>query len=587
MSFGALATWQALALIVGAGALATWLFLIKVRPPRVVVPSLLVWSRVFDQARALSWWERVRRAVSLVVTVLIALALAMSVTQPGPRAGAASEGRLLVVLDSSWSMRAELPSGGTRWQRAVSGARALVLSSGSEAIALATTGEGLVEGPTSDTTLIVTALDRLSPAGGDEGRWPRVEGVASTHFFTDGAIGRVLEPGTVVHSVFEPAPNVGITAFGARPATSSTSKASAYLEVANYADVPQAVRLTVTRDASVLIDRRIDFKAGEVRRESIPLESQGGARLRAHIAAQRNALDVDDDAVAWLTMADPVSLTVVSENAKVLADLFKHDPNVAVTFVRPAQYGPTTTDVVIFDRWLPAVAPSSPMLAIAPPASTWLGRPGNEELAPKWTQSTPHPILDGVDPYTLDITKARGYQGTTLTAIATSERGTPLVSIVDAAAARAVVLGFAAGESNLASAPAFPVLIGNAVEWLARPAAGETRQSGPVDLPISTSRVTSPEGKAVPIVRAGDRVLAQLSTPGLYLVEAAGSRSVIGVNVGSPAVANLLHTTLSDADRRNRGLLDLAGRPWWTYGVVLALVMLVVEWWTWQRRVTV
>ena len=105
MSFGALATWQALALIVGAGALATWLFLIKVRPPRVVVPSLLVWSRVFDQARALSWWERVRRAVSLVVTVLIALALAMSVTQPGPRAGAASEGRLLVVLDSSWSMQ--------------------------------------------------------------------------------------------------------------------------------------------------------------------------------------------------------------------------------------------------------------------------------------------------------------------------------------------------------------------------------------------------------------------------------------------------------------------------------------------------
>lgn len=587
MSFGALGSWQALVLIAGAGALAAWLFLIKVRPPRVIIPSLLVWSRVLDQTLALSWWERVRRAVSLVVTVLIALALAMAVAQPGPRAGAAAGGRLLVVLDSSWSMRAQLPSGGTRWQRAVSGARALVLSSGSEAIALATTADGLVEGPTSDTALIVTALDRLSPAGGDEARWPRVEGVASTHFFTDGATERAIEPGTVIHSVFEPAPNVGITAFGARPATSSTSKAAAYLEVANYADVSQNVRLTVTRDATVLIDRRIDLQAGEVTRESVALDAQGGARLRAHISAARNALDVDDDAVAWLTMADPVSLTVVSENPKVLADLFRHDPNVEATFVRPSQYQPATTDVVIFDRWLPATAPARPVLAIAPPASAWLGRPAREELAPKWTQSTPHPILDGVDPLTLDITKVRAYDGTPLTPIATSVQGTPIVSVVDNATTRAVVLGFAAGESNLASAPAFPVLIGNAVEWLARPAAGETRPSGPVELPVSTSRVTSPDGNAVPIVRAGDRVLAQLSSPGLYLVEAAGSRSVIGVNVGSPAVANLLHTTLSDADRLGRDRFGLAGRPWWTYGVMIALIMLIVEWWTWQRRVTV
>lgn len=587
MSFGALAVWQALALIAGACALATWLFLIKVRPPRVIVPSLLVWSRVLDQSAGLSLWERIRRVVSLIVTVLIALALAMAVAQPGPRADAASQGRLLVVLDSSWSMRAELPSGGTRWQRAVSGARALMLSSGSEAIALATTADGLVEGPTSDTALLVTALDRLSPAGGDEARWPRVEGVASTHFFTDGAIERVIEPATVVHSVFEAASNVGITAFGARPATSSTSKAAAYLEVANYADAPQNVRLTVTRDAAVLIDRQIDLRANEVVRESIPLESQGGARLRAHVSAARNALDVDDDAVAWLTMADPVSVTVVSENAKVLADLLRHDSNVKVTFVRPAAYQPATSDVVIFDRWLPAGSPTRPMLAIAPPSSTWLGPSGREELAPKWTQSTPHPILDGVDPYTLDIAKVRGYQGTALTPIATSEQGTPIVSVADDATRRAVVLGFSAGESNLASAPAFPVLIGNAVEWLARPAAGETRRSGPVELPASTSRVTSPDGKVVPIVRAGDRVLAQLSSPGLYLVEAAGSRSVIGVNVGNPAVANLSHTTLSDTDRGSRDMFGLAGRPWWTYGVILALLMLIVEWWTWQRRVTV
>ena len=41
------------------------------------VPSLVLWQRVLDQARHLTWWERVRRAVSLAATILIAVALAI------------------------------------------------------------------------------------------------------------------------------------------------------------------------------------------------------------------------------------------------------------------------------------------------------------------------------------------------------------------------------------------------------------------------------------------------------------------------------------------------------------------------------
>ena len=114
--------------------------------------------------------------VSLAATVLVALALAIAVTRPELRLAAGSQGRLLIVLDSSWSMRAQTPEGDTRWQRAVAGARALALSAGSE-VAVATTADGLVEGPTSDSALIATAFDRLEPAGGEGQAWPRVDGV--------------------------------------------------------------------------------------------------------------------------------------------------------------------------------------------------------------------------------------------------------------------------------------------------------------------------------------------------------------------------------------------------------------------------
>ncbi|MGH9373434.1 MAG: BatA domain-containing protein, partial [Vicinamibacterales bacterium] len=151
MTFGAMAAWQAWLLLAGAAALAAGLFLIKLRPPRLLVPSLLLWRRVLDESRELTLWERIRRAVSLAVTILIALALVLAAARPRPVEGAAdvASGRLLIVLDSSWSMQARTRSGETRWDRAVAEARRLVTAASGGRIALATTAEGLVEGPTT------------------------------------------------------------------------------------------------------------------------------------------------------------------------------------------------------------------------------------------------------------------------------------------------------------------------------------------------------------------------------------------------------------------------------------------------------
>jgi hypothetical protein len=111
---------------VAAAGLAAWLlFRLKVRPPRVEVPSLLLWRRVFDETRELSWWERVRRAVSLVATVIFAALLGLAVTRPAPSAGPAPLGRPLIVLVSSWTMAARTSTGEPRWARPVPPARRL------------------------------------------------------------------------------------------------------------------------------------------------------------------------------------------------------------------------------------------------------------------------------------------------------------------------------------------------------------------------------------------------------------------------------------------------------------------------------
>jgi len=582
-----MAAWQAGALILSAGAVAAWIFYLKVRPPRVAVPSLLLWRRVLDAKRELTWWERVRRAVSLALTVAVAVLLAIAVTRPGPAvAGGGVRGRTVIVLDSSWSMLAETAGGESRWDRAIDIARRLAASAGGDDVALATTAEGLVEGPTDDLALIETALGALGPSGGGETAWPRIGGASAVHFITDGAVARALDSDVEIHSVYEPAPNVAITAFDIRRAAMPSGDHEAYVELDNYADMAQAVRLIVTRGTDVVTEATLQMAPGEAVRQTLVL-GPGDSRLRARVTAAQNALAVDDEAVAWFPGADPVRVTVVSADPGALGLLFERHPGVVAEYVAPGRYAPDDADVVVFDRWLPSDPPGKPMLALTPPPSPWLGTRAGEERDVKWVSAGDHPVLAGVDPQTVDIRRAFRYEGPDLEPVASSAAGTPLVMVADTPGRRAVILAVALSDSNLAFSPAFPVLIGDAIEWLARPAVAFSGRPGLVELPASANRLTAPNGRAVPLVEAGDRLVARLTEPGLYLADVGGARAVVAVNAGSPDISNLTRTSLGDDDVAAGAGPVGAGIIWWTYAVIAAFVLIALEWWTWQRRVTV
>ena len=597
MSFGAMAAWQGWLLFALAGAAAAWLFLLKLRPPRVFVPSLLLWRRVLDESRELTLWERIRRAVSLALTIVIACALALAIARPTGLAGAsASQGRLLIVLDSSWSMLARTAHGETRWARAVAEARRLAVGAGGEEMALATTADGLVEGPTTDLALIEAALDRISPSGGEMNAWPRVAGAASVHFITDGGVTRPIEPGVVVHSVFEAAPNVGITAFAVRsavgPPGSPDRAGDAYLEIGNFAPAGQQVRLVISRGQTSVFDREISIGPDELVRQVVPLVPGGDGLLRARITAPQDALAADDEAIAWIRGARPLSVVVVGQQTAWLAALFKQDASVRATFVAPAAYRPGPEDVVIFDRWVPADAPARPALCFAPPpGTTWLAAGGErsrggDERQPLWRQGTEHPLLHGVDSQTLTIATAHVYRSPSLVPLAWSAKGTPLVSVDQSAGRRIAVVAFGPGDSNLASAPAFPVLVDNALDWLARPALVESASHGEMVFDESVVRVTGPDGRPVPLQRVDHAVIGLLRAPGLYRAETGAARTMVPINIADAQASNVERTYLTSENAR-AVTAGASPRPWWAYCALGAFGLLLLEWFTWQRRITV
>ncbi len=596
MTFASFAAWQAWVLLIAAAALAAALFFIKLRPPRILIPSLSLWQRVLDASTELTLWERIRRAVSLVVTVVIAMALALAVVRPSRigGAGASAHGRTLIVLDSSWSMRAKTQRRDTRWDRAIAEARRIAASS--DQVAIATTADGLVQGLTDDSVLVESALSRLAPSAFGDTSWPTVSGVQSVHFITDGAVPHHLDPSVVIHSVFDPVNNVAITAFDVRSTLSAARRGAdspvgtAYLEIANFGAKPQTVHVTMFRGKAKIADSNTGLAAGEAYRQVVPLARQGDPALHAHIDAPDNALDVDDDGYAWVARARPLSVVVVGEHTDWIRRLLTGDPDIRATYITPTMYQNAREDVAIFDRWAPAAVSTQPALYFAPPEDTpWLVAAADgatDERRPRWESPGDHAVLRGVDPLTLRIDRARSCEAAPLTAIARSTRGTPIICAGESPDRRLIVVGFGPADSNLATAPAFPVLVANALEWLARPQnrdlslrPGLTTFNGP-------TRILRDDGESVPVTQLTESTFSVLAAPGLYTIESAGARNTVAVNAADPQRSNVARTTLG-AGANNAPPRNPLERPWWLACAFAAFVLAFVEWWTWQRRITV
>jgi hypothetical protein len=193
-----------------------------------------------------------------------------------------------------------------------------------------------------------------------------------------------------------------------------------------------------------------------------------------------------------------------------------------------------------------------------------------------------------VDPATVTLERARSVESDMWTPVARSATGVPLVSVRETTDARAVMLGFGLleAESNVALQPAFPVLIVNALEWLARPTLSGQLRPGVVPIDAAVTRVISTSGDELPITAFGDTRLVTFPAPGLYLAEGGGMRTTFAVNVGDPQASNVSRTSLS-AEAQAEGAAARAEDPWWPWIVGIAFVLVLVEWWTWHRRITV
>ncbi len=594
MSFFGLAGWTvAFLLALTAGAI---LFLYWLRPPpqRVVVPSTFLWQRVLkDRQRRSDFW---RWLVSLLIALAAGLALAASLGKPEIEALSGKARRIAVVVDDSPTMGASTASGETRFDRALGIARELLTegSASSEYLVTDTAGR-LVGAEFGSRRSALERLEGLSVSLQETSAFPSADPLlfsdpgTEIYFITDGVMVKEAPAGVQVISVFEPVDNVGVTAFDLRPVPAEPNRFEAFLELTNHAAAPKRVALRIDGAAGQTMQRAVSLAAGQVLGESLDLESFSEGPVRVLIDSPDDGFELDNVAYAYLGSPRKARVLLVSEGNETLETLLGLDPRVSLELAKPgdAAAGPPP-DLYIFDRFAPDTPPSAPALLIRPGAASWLPAPTGQEIEKLSLAGTAsnHPLMEHVSLDDVVVERAALVSRGAHQVVAGSDEE-PLI-LASETPLRFVMLTFALEDSNLPFQSSFPVFLSNAVSWLSGTEVVAS-SLGTVAVSVRSGVVTDIEGQDVPARASRGRTSFSPGGPGLYSVRGVEGELMVSANLLSPRITAVNASSFAAGSESRKPAAqsrETRGELW--VGLVLfALALLLLEWWTYHRRLTV
>lgn len=429
--------------------------------------------------------------------------------------------------------------------------------------------------------------------------------------------------------------NLAITAFAARRYPNARDKIEVLAEVRNLGDQPAVVELDVEADGVSVGRRRLELAPGQSKREALADLDAARARFVARLneiadppPGFSTALGpaFDDVAYAVVPPLSPLSVVVVTDGTDLFleAALLTQGEHVELVGVSPDQAAAGATalreaDVVVFDVAagpLPAALPEAHVLIFDP----WRNASSPCPIAKKADVRRPflteqlrsHPLLESV--VLKDVNIARG----TTFALEPGDQalvrtlGEPIAVLRERGEHGLVAIGFDPRQSDLPLRVAFPVLVDNVLRWfearepgfVASVGLGHSRELSLADLGLPPSglervRVEHPDGSVREQPVEHDRIRLRALVPGFYSIHATVEDDEGTSELVAELAVNQTGTAASDLHPRSDDLAQVAlaaaapepapvsQGPLWTAILLLAALVVVIEWATYHRRITV
>ncbi len=594
---------------------ATVVFLYWLKPPpqRVVIPSTLLWDRLLKEKKRNTLLDRLRWWLSLMLALIIGLSVASGMGRPELSSPGRDVRNITVVIDNSATMATRTADGFTRWEHAVAHAgRVLGQGSASGQFLILDTSGQAPPGEPGDRRSALEVLAELTVSLGDEPQFPDLpEGESEIFFISDGVLVDDAPPEATLISVFEPAHNVGITAFQVEALPSEPTRFQAFVQVKNASGVGKQTTLRLSGSNEGGIRDTLTLGPGETRGRSIDLGNFERGPVRAVVTADSDAFPADDYAYGFLPIRTETRVLLVTRGNVYLENVLADEPRLSLAVVSPAQYDPqVSADVYIFDRFAPPEAPGGPTLVFLPPDVEWLTQTLAVVEAPEVPGWNPaHPVLRFVALEDLRIDRAariampeEGDAGPTSVVGETGRApaaevvvGSPLLPLVLVSERpdRIVRVSFALEDSNFPLHPGFPIFLTNTLGWLMDEQVALARPPGQIEVPLAMAAVTDLEGSDVATWPLSNRTVFMADQPGLYTVAQADRRLRVAVNLASTARTSVNDSGFTSDEITSAVATVLAdtevgpSEELWMAFLLLALFLVVVEWVTYHRRLTV
>ncbi len=591
-------------LLVGAAVaavVAAVVLLYLLRPParQQSVSSNLIWQRVLKTYRRVSdrwrWW------LSLLIASVACVCIVLAVVRPGTDANAGS-GKAIVVVDNAPTMATRTSSGAQRFdvakQRAVS----------------------LIEDFPAATQVMVVDTQRRLVTPAFESRKDAVETVTALqlgqsfqpivpsaiafvpaehrYLVTDGVLLGAPPSDFVPVSVFEPANNLGITAFDFDNVPGDTARREAFVEVFNAGSESRTTEIVISGIGEQRVAREISVPANSVSSHVFDLSDFAGGPIRAALTATEDGYPGDDVAYGYLASRRIVRVTLVSgPGLEYFSKSLGAQPRVRLNVISPRRYmdqavGDTAgTDIYVFDRFVPAEPPAVPSLVIAAKPAGWLpARAGDASYPEILATDSRHPVLRNLSLRDLYIETGNYLQAAEDRSTTVLLRGGDgkALAVAHDGAKRWVALGFDVADSNFGLLPAFPLFLGNSINWLADEPEIVRAQPGIIAVPFEDARVLAMDGAALPVTTVDGRSFFEAAQPGLYTATGHDRPLRITVNLLDRRISNVNQSAVPTAAApAEAGTVSAV--PFSLSALLLMLVagLLCVEWLAYHRRITV
>ena len=593
MRFAALPTEFAVLLLAGVVAAVVLLYLLKPSPRRIPVSSTLIWRRVLRSRRRapdrLRWW------LSLLLAMLVALCVALALTRPRLGSSSTALHGLVLVLDNSVTLSARTSDGRTRWDHAVERARGLIRTGPAGARYLIADTQRQIGSPHfEEVDPALATLERLRVTLGGEPVFPQVvprgDPDLRAVLITDG-VARLEVPGGVESlPVFQVADNAGLTAFDVRAMPADPVRQQAYVEVFNASPGPREVEVSVTGAGHPPLTHRLRLAAGASAGELFDVSTFDAGPLRAAVSMAGDALSADDVAFSFAPGHRVRRVVLVTSGNSTLERSLRLLRRVQLTVVAPGRYADRAgVDAWVFDRYAPPQPPAAPSLLFRPSRVDWLPAAHSdtgETSVSAWVRG--HPLTEGLSLQDVIVSNGRVVRDDSrFEVICADAQRRPLI-LASLHGPRRVDATFALEDSNLPQQAGFPVFLSNALEWLAGESRSVQARVGLIEVPVPAAKVLDLRGHTVPTRRLPGATLIDAWEPGFFTATAPDGRVRVAVSVLDPVATNINASRFAETPAAPALVSEPRWRvEVWTVLLLAAALLLVLEWWTFNRRLTV